>query len=115
MGVCTFVPSKVYIIGDRKEVIGVLTMSSSYATGGDTALPALFGLDLELNIVELPNDVTNGTLSFRAVWDNVNNKIKLFGNNATPGAAVADPEVTNATNVAAYTGIVRAVGKGSAA
>lgn len=114
MGACTFTPIKTYIIGDRKEVIGDLTMSSSYATGGDTAPPSLFGLDLELNVVEMFNDITNGTLSFRAIYDHANNKVKAFGTNATPGAAVGDPEVTNATNLSAYVGRVRAVGKGPA-
>jgi hypothetical protein len=115
MGACTAAIQKVYIIGDRKEVIADVTMSGSYATGGDTCPATLLGLDLELNIVDVCGRAYNGTLAFDAHYNHATNKMMLFGTNATPGAAVGDPEVPSTTNVAAYVVRVRAVGKGPAA
>jgi hypothetical protein len=115
MGACTAVIQKVYIIGDRKEVIADVTMSSSYATGGDTCPQTLLGLDLEQNIVDVCGRAFNGTLAFDAHYNHATSKMLLFGTSGTPGAAVGDPEVTAGTNVAAYVVRVRAIGKGPAA
>ena len=45
MGTCTFTQKSYNTAGKMREVIGDVTMSSSYATGGDAATPALFGLN----------------------------------------------------------------------
>ena len=44
MGNCTWKEIKVLSVGNARAKIGDLTMSSSYATGGDAAAPSLFGL-----------------------------------------------------------------------
>lgn len=44
MGSCTWKEIGIVSAGNRRAKIGDLTLSSSYATGGDAAAPSLFGL-----------------------------------------------------------------------
>lgn len=112
MGACTVTIVKTFVIGDRREVIADVSPSSSYAAGGDTLTAAQLGLSTELDSVDvLGGRIWNGTLSFAAFYDHTNNKLVAHGTNATPGAAVGDPDVTATTNLSGYTGRVRAVGK----
>ena len=54
MGTCTFSTIKVLSVGNLRGRIGDLTMSSSYATGGDAAAPSLFGLQ-EVDFIDTIN------------------------------------------------------------
>lgn len=95
MGVATFTQSgdPLQLGGSLRLYTGSITLSASYATGGDT--------------VDFPGDVSladgrvmlGGVGTGRVVeWDGANQKVKAYQDNATATAA-ALPEVANATNL----------------
>jgi hypothetical protein len=100
MGVATFtqVLDTIPLGGSNKLYVGTLTMSSSYATNGDT--------------IDWPGDwaATGGVTDARVQlsdtggrvleYDGTNGKVKAYQDNGTATAA-ALPEVANATNLSA--------------
>ena len=88
---------------------GTLTATGTVTAAGDAIAPSALGLPSIENLDLTPAD--NGTLVFEAKWVRSSGKIKFFATNATPGAAVADPEVTAGTSVSTYAMDFEAVGK----
>lgn len=83
--------------------------NDNYIAGGKTITPAAVGLHkIEEAVVVVPP--TNGTLQYAASFDHANNKLKVWGTNATPGAAVGDPELTAGTDLNTYTARIRFAG-----
>jgi len=95
--------------GAKRVHRGTITATGTNTAGGDAVTPALFGLSVLEGLNLTPSD--NGTLSFEAKWVKSTGKIKFFGTNATPGAAVADPEVTAGTSLSTYALEFEAVGR----
>lgn len=99
--------------GMRRVKFGTITMSSSYATTGDTILVSAFGMDvidfIDFNLAQasgggttavalaigqsitLPFGPSTGTLKIQAYW--------------STNAAAAFPEVSNATNLSTYSAL----------
>lgn len=106
----------VFVIGDRKRVIGTITLTGSYTTGGETVTAATLGLELSLDDLELEAAVVTGGL-FATRWDKANSKVLLFAN--SDGTAAVNEPLPQLGAVAIPGGPAsirfRAVGKGSAA
>ncbi len=84
-----------------------ITLASTYVTGGHAYTPTK---DFDLRVVELLEFITpfrNGISMVIPVWDQANAKIMFFWGGAQ---GTANPEVTNATSLASYVGIVKATG-----
>jgi hypothetical protein len=94
--------------GSKRTHRGTITATGTVTAGGDAITPAALGLHVIESLALTPSD--NGTLVFEAKYVASTGKIKFFGTNATPGAAVADPEVTAGTSVSTYAMDFEAVG-----
>lgn len=92
-----------YTVSNKRHRVRdvVLSTGANYATGGMTLTPVSVGLH-KIEEAQPLGPATNGTLCFPVVYDYTNQKLKAFGTNAVPGAAVGDPEVTANTNLSAY-------------
>lgn len=77
--------------------------SDNYLAGGKTITPRAVGLYGKISAAIVVTNPTNGTLSYRADFDHTNQKLKIWGTNAAPGAAVGDPELTAGTDLNTYT------------
>lgn len=107
----TLVKRKVWVAGDRKEVIFDATFDASYPTGGlalDMSLATGLGLDIETTHVDGGISQT-GLL---VVYDATAGKLKAFW---CAGAGAVPTEVTATTSLATHTVRLRAIGKGGAA
>lgn len=89
--------------GSRKEVFGVITFDSSYATGGEAVTLAQLGVN-RLDWLQ----VTAGA-GYLPVWDGSSTtpKVLLYRQTAATGALV---EVPNTTDVSTVTVRFRATG-----
>lgn len=89
--------------GSRKEVYGVITFDSSYATGGEAVTLGQLGVD-RLDWLQIA-----GAPGYVAVWDGSTSapKVLLFQQSAATGALT---QVPSATNVATVTARFVAVG-----
>lgn len=83
--------------------------NDNYVAGGKTITPSAVGLH-KIEEVEFLSMPTNGTLQYAAAFDYTNTKLKVFGTNATPGAAVGDPELTAGTDLNTYSCRMKFVG-----
>lgn len=109
MGSCTWKEIKIGALGNLRVKIGDLTMSSSYATGGDTAAPSLFGLN-EVLFADSINIASTGIAVSPVFSSNLyQSKIQAWDTTAptTPvnASAQVGTEVSSTTNLA--TTIVR--------
>jgi hypothetical protein len=89
---------------------GTITATGTTTAGGDAIAASALGLSVIDNL-DLANPSYNGTLAFQARYNRGTGKIQFFGTNATPGAAVADPEITAGTSVSTYAVEFEAVGR----
>jgi len=90
-------------------VRGTITMSSSYATGGDTLTAAQMGLGTIKNVIVNGGVVlATPTGEYTLRYNQANGTIQAFGGAASSGAI--DAEVTNATNLATIVGDIIAYG-----
>lgn len=76
--------------------------NNNYLAGGKTITPRQVGLYGKISDCIVVTPPTNGTLSYAASFDHTNQKLKVWGTNATPGAAVGDPELTAGTDLNTY-------------
>lgn len=97
------------VTASRRVHRGKLTATGTNTAGGDAVTPALFGLSVVDQLKLTASD--NGTLVFQPKWIKSTGKIKFFGTNAVPGAAVGDPEVTAGTTLSTYEMEFEAVGR----
>lgn len=89
------------ITGSKRLHRGTLTPTGTTTAAGDAISAATLGLHAIENLASV-TPASNGTLAFQVLYVPSTGKIKFFGTNATPGAAVADPEVTAGTTVTSY-------------
>jgi hypothetical protein len=82
-----------------KCVLADITFSSSYAAGGDTFTPGLFGMSKVDAIVDCGAAVASATTGYVIAPDLTNSKIRLLGG-AASGAALTE------TGTAGQTGTV---------
>ena len=75
--------------------------NDNYLAGGKTITAAAVGLHKIEEAVPL-SSATNGTLKYDTSFDYTNSKLKVWGVNAVPGAAVGDPELTAGTDLNTY-------------
>lgn len=109
MGNCTWKEIKIGSLGNLRCKIGDLTMSSSYATGGDAAAPSLFGLN-EVLFADSINVASTAIAVSPVFSSNIyQSKIQAWDTTAptTPVSASAQvgTEVASTTNLS--TSIVR--------
>jgi hypothetical protein len=93
MGTVTFTDLKKTVFGDLKAIMGIMTLSNSYATNGETIAPSDLGLDRIENLFVNPSDIS---LEF----DKDSNKILAYDSQnrverftyfaGTPSAAVVE-------------------------
>ena len=107
MGAITFSLDARVSAGNKTLVIGSITMSSSYATSGDTYTPDLFGLGAVTKIVVTPR---TGLYTFRA--DTANKKIIARTLMLETGATAAADSTSGALaeDFAGTEGVVRLMG-----
>jgi hypothetical protein len=112
----TVTNTKVYVIGDRKEVIATVTFDSSYANAGsgvhgEALVGSDLGLDIQLDYVSCgPATSADGLHAYVVAWDSTNSKLTVWKSNGTTDLI----PVANAVDLSTYTCRVRAVGKGKA-
>lgn len=92
---------KVFVTGDRKEVVADVLFDNSYLTGGEALTGTQLGLEGELNVIDATPALTGQTFSY----DYTNAKLLAW---------VGGTQVANAVDLSAVTTRVVAVGKGSA-
>jgi hypothetical protein len=104
-----YVPEGVHgdlVPGAYKEIDLTVTGSASYTTGGDPLtvatlpVPAMFIYD-----VFTVSNYYNGTVFAAAQWNASTGKLQAFWTGAAVSTGFA--EVTSATNMSAYTAIIR--------
>lgn len=111
MGAIAVTITRQTVFGDMRCTYGTFTMSSSYAAGGDTFTPQQFGMN-SLQHIEIAGGqaITATPTAFDVVPNIALTKMIALGTNATPGAAVAEVEVTAATNLSGFTAAFMAWG-----
>lgn len=102
------------VSGSKRRNYGTATATGTYSTGGDSMSAAAFGLRVLDNVIS--SVLQEGTpLAFQPIAviasDKQSVSIRLFGTNAVPGAAVADPQVTAGTTITGYAFTFEAVGR----
>lgn len=113
----TITKQKVYVVGDRKEVIADVACTGTPTVGGDAITATQLGLDIEMDVVGCSNASNAGGTSGLAV-------APVHGS-ATPTSVplvfYVQGTAAAGTSMVAYTGAtagltfrVRAVGKGPA-
>lgn len=86
--------------GNYNRRVFQYTGPSSYATGGDSLTPESIGLGRIEALLGLT--ISNGAAILWGWYDRTNEKIEWYSATGT--------EVTNATDLSAYTGVFEAVG-----
>lgn len=108
----TFVTRKVEVVSDRKEVIGDFTFSNSYTTGGEAISGSTFGLDIQLDYVQVnPATKSDDSRVIVTALNAAGTKIMAYG---LAAGATGLTEIANTGDLSTFTARVRAVGKGSA-
>jgi hypothetical protein len=114
----TVTKTKVYVNGDRKEVIADVACTGTPTAGGDALTAAALGLDIECDVVACSNaSLANGTgglvvSPIHASATPTSVTIVFYTAAGTPATGTALAAYTGAT--ANYSFRVRAVGKGAA-
>lgn len=111
MGVCTVVDQPYGTIPQNLGQIywtgpWQITLSSSYATGGDTITPRQVGLGSSIQSVIISTNQASQATMYLLVYNSNNGTIQAFESAAvaaTPAAAAPFAEVANGTNLSAVT------------
>jgi hypothetical protein len=106
--------TKVFTVGDRKQVYGTITPDSSWTAAGESLTKTELKLELELNELEIED---KGGYIF--TYDTTNSLVKAYRQKdpaAAGGADIALPPVADSVDLSSSPGALRftAVGKGSA-
>ena len=88
--------------GNKRVVVADVTFDNSYTTGGLALTATTLGLR-KVEAVLGVTAVSSTPTKFDAAYDYTNSKLLAYGTNATPGAAVADVQVTNGTDLSTFT------------
>lgn len=88
-----------FVIGNKKIRMVDITLTGSYATGGETLTPRDFGMKRIMNVTGSVTEAAGQTTAWVPHWDAANAKLKLFGaavgaTGATEHAAAAYAAVT---------------------
>lgn len=104
----------VFVVGDRKMVVGSIEAAGTPTAGGDALAAADLGLELVLDTVILGNAYkADGSAVLGTAWDHTDNKISFTTAAATTATTTALDEYSGSTDD--YFMEFIAVGKGSAA
>lgn len=105
MALGTLTKVDAYIIGNKRVRVYDVQVSSgaNYTTGGETINPSDVGLRkiITAKVVGLATSSTPTT--FQVSYNHATNKILAYGQNAVPGAAVPQIQVTNNTDLSGFT------------
>lgn len=114
----TFSKIDSYVAGNKKVVTGTLTLGT-YATGGESVAPSVFGLRGVINVKGLgvirKSDSTDAVAgAWKRGASNVASGNVVVYRQKDPGSAggadVALPEVANSTSLTSYSAVVEVVG-----
>lgn len=99
--------------GNQRYHTGTITATGTTSDDGDAITPAALGLTVIVDLVLEPfvDNTANPELAFAARWNKASGKIVFYATNAIPGAAVADPQITDGTTVTGYSARFRALGR----
>ena len=108
----TLTPVDKYTVSNRRVRIFDVQINpaggnDNYLAGGKTITARQAGMYGRITAATVVTNHTDGTLSFRADYIHSTNKLKIWGNNAVPGAAVGDPELTAGTDMNTFTARIR--------
>ena len=89
------------IAGNKRRVTGIITLDSSYVTGGETVTPNSIGL-ASIDVLT-PNQPANSTTAMRGVsYKTATNKVIVYDD--------AFAEIANGTDLSAFSFPFEAVG-----
>lgn len=93
-----------YTVSNRRYRIYDIQISSgaNYATGGMTLAPRSVGLNRIIAAECGPAFSSAASTKFDTYYNTTTGKLMAFGENAVPGAAVANIEVTANTNLSTF-------------
>lgn len=95
--------------GNRRHKCFDITFDSSYPDNGEALTPATLGMRVvEEFIPHGPFRKSDGSDAIHVSFDRTNNKLIAYWGNA--GTASALPEVTDTTDLSAYSGRVTVIG-----
>ena len=92
MGTATWTSKKIGSLGNLRMRIGDVTMSSSYATNGDTLTAGAVEMN-EILVAEFPETFTGG---YELAYDRTNSKVKAY-------VITTGVEAANTTNLSGVT------------
>jgi hypothetical protein len=87
-----------------------VTSGANYTAGGETIAPSSVGLRKIIAANVLGPAASSTPTSFQVGYNHSTNKLIAYGQNATPGPAVTQPEVTANTNLSTFTVRIQFVG-----
>lgn len=79
-----------------------VTSGANYVAGGESVTPSQVNLRKIEAAIPLGPSVNSTPLAFTTQYNHATNKLVAYGTNATPGAAVGDPQVTAGTDLSGY-------------
>jgi len=109
MGTATFSETDHDLWGHTRVKYGTITLSSSYATGGDTFNFANVGTEKMIDVSNVYITPLSG--DYILVPDVTNNKVKAFYGDYSNGSDGALVEVAAAVNLSPVTGVVMILSK----
>lgn len=65
--------------GNKRQVVADVTLSGSYATGGEAIAVSSLGVKRVLNVTGIVTEAAGQTTAWNVYWDVANGKLKLFG------------------------------------
>lgn len=93
---------------------GLLTATGTTSDDGDAIAASALALSVLSDLVitsPFVDSTSNPELAYQARYNPASGKIVFFGTNAIPGAAVADPQITDGTTVTNYSARFVAYGR----
>lgn len=105
MALGTITKVDAFVEGNKRvKIVDVqLTSGANYTTGGESLTAANVGLRKIITVNALGPAQSSTPTSFQVGYDYTNSKLIAYGQNATPGAAVAQIQVTSNTNLSTFT------------
>ena len=102
------------VAGSKRVHRGLITATGTTTDDGDAITAAALGLTvIEDLVITSPfvDSTSNPVLAYQARYNPASGKIVFFATNATPGAAVADPQITDGSTVTNYSARFQATGR----
>jgi len=102
LGTVTIVKRSVF--GNFRVTIADIqvTAGANYTTGGESLPPSKLGLN-QIFFADCGPAVSSTPTTFQVAYNTTSSKLVAYGQNATPGPAVAQPQVTANTDLSGFT------------